>query len=304
MFAKACLVDYDVDGDLDLIVGLADGTVAVRETQSDGSTAFSTFDLFGEAISNWHVNISSNYFFDDDGNAGGGGLLARGSFFKAVVVPLAVTGIVSAAFGGLIPVLPFVANGDAAVTSKPQLVTSCTAQCDESCADWPDYGLASIINSCEASCALVCENGVTVSQCQSSSSSSSYSCGYTVCSEIECDSSSSSCATYTVTMSDSRGDGWSGTILYIGDYTFSLASGSSGTESICLEAGTYTPYACGGTSIDEVSWSVGLVSGDVDCSGSSTFVVGVAAAANDDYRCIISGFFALFSGCIFICYMY
>jgi hypothetical protein len=105
-------------------------------------------------------------------------------------------------------------------------------------------------------------------------------------------------------MSDSYGDGWSGTILYIGDYTFSLASGSSGTESVCLEAGTYTPYACGGTSIDEVSWSVGLVSGDVDCSGSSTFVVGVAAAANDDYRCIISGFFALFSGCLFIFYMY
>jgi hypothetical protein len=80
--------------------------------------------LFGEAISNWHVEISSNYDFNDDGNAGGGGLLARGSFFKAVVVPLAVTGIISAAFGGLIPVLPFVVDVAAAANDDYRCIIS------------------------------------------------------------------------------------------------------------------------------------------------------------------------------------
>jgi len=65
-------------------------------------------------------------------------------------------------------------------------------------------------------------------------------------------------------MSDTYGDGWSGTVLHVGGLTFTLPADSYyyGTAVACLEPGTtYTPYACGGTYLNEVVWSVGGVSG-------------------------------------------
>jgi len=74
-----------------------------------------------------------------------------------------------------------------------------------------------------------------------------------------------------VTMSDSYGDGWQGNVLHIGSHTFTLSSGSSSEETVCLEPGTYTPYACGGSYLSDVSWSVGGLSGGADdsCVGTS-----------------------------------
>ena len=79
------------------------------------------------------------------------------------------------------------------------------------------------------------------------------------------------CTEFAVTMSDSYGDSWNGNVLYIGDHTFTLESGSFGTATVCLDAGTYEPYVCGGSWDSEVSWTVGGVSGGADnsCVASS-----------------------------------
>jgi len=73
----------------------------------------------------------------------------------------------------------------------------------------------------------------------------------------------------------SYGDGWSGNILYVGTFSFTLSGGYS-TSTACLDPGTtYTPYACGGYEDSKVFWSVGGVSGGADdtCSGLESFTV-------------------------------
>ena len=118
------------------------------------------------------------------------------------------------------------------------------------------------------------------------------------------------CEEFTVTMWDSYGDGWNGNLLYIGDFTLSLddyledetyyygyygrrlginrshkshldfyyyyyyyygSNVQSATTTVCLEPGVYTPYCCGGNYTDEVSWSVGGLSGGADksCIGTA-----------------------------------
>lgn len=82
-----------------------------------------------------------------------------------------------------------------------------------------------------------------------------------------------------VTMQDSYGDGWNGNYLYFDDAVatttlkVTLPSGSSGTALICLDPGTYSPFACGGSWDSEVSWTIDDygVSGGADnsCSPSS-----------------------------------
>ena len=57
-------------------------------------------------------------------------------------------------------------------------------------------------------------------------------------------------------MQDSYGDGWNNDYLYIGDTSITLDSGSSSSVTVCLAAGTYSPYACGGIYDSEVSWSI------------------------------------------------
>ena len=88
-------------------------------------------------------------------------------------------------------------------------------------------------------------------------------------------------------MSDSAGDGWNGAVLYIGP-TIALSlvkegsnavSGYYQQKSVCLPAGTYAPFACGGTKMTEVWWLVGGVVGtsNAACSSAggagSTFLV-------------------------------
>jgi hypothetical protein len=58
----------------------------------------------------------------------------------------------------------------------------------------------------------------------------------------------------------------------VGTLTFTLSSGSNGTATACLDPETtYTPYACGGESASEVSWSVGGVNGGASniCTGGN-----------------------------------
>jgi hypothetical protein len=69
-------------------------------------------------------------------------------------------------------------------------------------------------------------------------------------------------------MSDSFGDGWDGTILYLSDaITFELPettyygySGNLSTaamQTVCLPCGVaFYPYACGGQYYDEATWEV------------------------------------------------
>ena len=66
------------------------------------------------------------------------------------------------------------------------------------------------------------------------------------------------CVEYAVEMFDSEGDGWNGAVLFVANLTFSLESGSAGTSTACLVPGAaFTPYACGGSYPEEVTWSVG-----------------------------------------------
>ena len=85
------------------------------------------------------------------------------------------------------------------------------------------------------------------------------------------------CDPYNVTLEDSNGDGWNGNTLYIGSTTLTLEQGSFERATVCLEPGTYSPHACGGTYPEEVSWTVGGLSGGADnaCVGTSgNFTVG------------------------------
>jgi hypothetical protein len=93
-----------------------------------------------------------------------------------------------------------------------------------------------------------------------------------------------SCVTVTVTMSDSYGDGWNGNELYLGGSIFTLATGTTGTDTKCLEPGTYYPYACGGSFMSEVSWTLSFASTTVSgsansaCSSAVTLVVSTCGA--------------------------
>ena len=86
------------------------------------------------------------------------------------------------------------------------------------------------------------------------------------------DGTSASCLTLIVTMSDSYGDGWNDAKLYIGPYILTIGTGSSATGNICLAAGQYAPYACGGEWSSEISWSVAGISGGGvnDCSTATS----------------------------------
>jgi len=79
-------------------------------------------------------------------------------------------------------------------------------------------------------------------------------------------------------MSDSSGDGWNGNFLFLStSVNVTLSAGAYATTVVCLEEGTYYPYACGGSGDSDVSWMVGGVSGSADdgCTGSSgSFQVG------------------------------
>jgi len=95
------------------------------------------------------------------------------------------------------------------------------------------------------------------------------------------------CEIFTVEMYDSFGDGWYNTVLYVGSHTFSMETSYStpyyyttdyfnDTATVCLEPGTYSPYACGGMDQSEVSWSVSGVSGGADStcvSSAGSFTV-------------------------------
>jgi hypothetical protein len=104
---------------------------------------------------------------------------------------------------------------------------------------------------------------------------------------------------YTITMSDSYGDGWNGNVLTIGEESFTIESGSEGSAVICLADGVYTVTNGGGSFGSEVSWSIGdalsggspfegtLVVGDVVITGcmDETALNYDANATEDDGSC-------------------
>ena len=98
------------------------------------------------------------------------------------------------------------------------------------------------------------------------------------------------CTDYEVTMLDSVGGGWFGSILHIGGHELSYDDFATvdvpgpyyegmneATTTVCLEDGVYTPYACGGSWKEVVSFEVGGVSGGDNglCEGTfGSFTVG------------------------------
>ena len=78
----------------------------------------------------------------------------------------------------------------------------------------------------------------------------------------------------TINMSDSYGDGWNGNILTLNGQSFTLDSGSEGTESTCYnpEAGCVDVTCDGGSWQSEVSWSITNEDGNVMLSGGSPYV--------------------------------
>jgi len=72
------------------------------------------------------------------------------------------------------------------------------------------------------------------------------------------------CVTFVVSMTDSWGDGWNGNYLYFDEpenmqtttRKVTLPSGHSGSATLCLPAGTYSPFACGGSWKNEVGWTI------------------------------------------------
>ena len=65
----------------------------------------------------------------------------------------------------------------------------------------------------------------------------------------------SDCITITISMTDSWGDGWNDNYLYFDEpenmavtpFKVTLLGGHSGSATLCLPPGTYSPFACGGT---------------------------------------------------------
>ena len=80
--------------------------------------------------------------------------------------------------------------------------------------------------------------------------------------------------TITINMSDSYGDGWNGNVLTLNDQSFTLESGSEGTESACYdpELGCVEVVVSEGGWAYEVSWTITTESGDILLSGGSPYV--------------------------------
>jgi len=91
------------------------------------------------------------------------------------------------------------------------------------------------------------------------------------------------CFPLTLTMNDSWGDGWNGNTFTITDslgWTYlstTLASGSTGTDSVCLPADVCYIVTCGGGSYpSEVSWTLTSdVTGGVVASGGAPYSAGL-----------------------------
>jgi hypothetical protein len=98
------------------------------------------------------------------------------------------------------------------------------------------------------------------------------------------------CIDVGITMTDSYGDGWNGNYLFFDSvsnmattaYKVTLPSGHGGSATLCLPAGQYFPFACGGSWVNEVGWSIdgyGISGGaSTSCGPSATNSFTVLAA--------------------------
>ena len=74
-------------------------------------------------------------------------------------------------------------------------------------------------------------------------------------------------------MSDSYGDGWNGNNLLVGSFSFTIETGSSGSETVCYDSssGCINVTCDGGSWQEEVSWTITDASGEVLLSGGAPF---------------------------------
>ncbi|MDG2165157.1 MAG: M14 family zinc carboxypeptidase, partial [Flavobacteriales bacterium] len=77
----------------------------------------------------------------------------------------------------------------------------------------------------------------------------------------------------TINMSDSYGDGWNGNNLIVGSFSFTIETGSSGSETVCYDSssGCINVSCDGGSWQEEVSWTITDASGQVLISGGAPF---------------------------------
>ena len=77
----------------------------------------------------------------------------------------------------------------------------------------------------------------------------------------------------TISMSDSYGDGWNGNNLLVGSFSFTIETGSSGSETVCYDSsiGCINVTCDGGSWQEEVSWTITDASGEVLLSGGAPF---------------------------------
>ncbi|MDC1063696.1 T9SS type A sorting domain-containing protein, partial [Flavobacteriales bacterium] len=93
-------------------------------------------------------------------------------------------------------------------------------------------------------------------------------CNYDALATIDDGSCSNS---YTLTMMDSYGDGWSGTNFTIAGNSYSLSSGSSSSVTVCLQDLCYPVTCSGGTWLGEVSWTLANSAGVTILSGGAPY---------------------------------
>ena len=76
-----------------------------------------------------------------------------------------------------------------------------------------------------------------------------------------------------ITMSDSYGDGWNGNNLLVGSFSFTIETGSSGSETVCYDSsiGCINVTCDGGSWQEEVSWTITDASGELLLSGGAPF---------------------------------
>ena len=74
---------------------------------------------------------------------------------------------------------------------------------------------------------------------------------------FDCDGNCLSGENLTLTMSDSYGDGWNGSVITIGGNTFTLNSGSEGTAAVCVDSTNCIEVECtAGEWPGEISWTI------------------------------------------------
>lgn len=94
--------------------------------------------------------------------------------------------------------------------------------------------------------------------------------------EVEIQTDTLDCYTYTIQMWDSFGDGWSGNTFEIDGQSGTLIDGEYGEFEVCLEPGCYWTTVGGGAWKSDISWEFAGI------SGGAPFEQSVCVGGDDD----------------------